>query len=237
MYPTRVMNQNGVLGAGNRQRITDFHAFLDEEEPEWRSWNLGHCCKKIDKFFCDQCFSNLVFRGGKSNFRYEKIRKYNPYWKDERNENISIINEVTCGNKPLGSIGAFTEDEYNKYIHLFDSNKLKYEEYVNHTAYKCFNVCRPENKKLSDLANLDVLADIYSLACKYNNVPNERSLKFDADAISLDIKKCNTSLHDYLDGFDGYYYNPVLFRSVMLWETGLVLGYPIWSTIGLLLEW
>lgn len=120
----------------------------------------------------------------------------------------ALLSRVFDGKKPIAIITIHNEKQKYDYIDRIDNTKYDYKLCI-YPITKCEYLAISPKGKLKDLFDLETLKKDYN----DNN-------------INIDIKSVeDKELKDYFDGWD--------IEDVNLWETGLILGYPIENTISL----
>lgn len=163
-------------------------------------------------------WSNLLFCGG------YKIRLANGEY---AGSNERLFEAVSKGNKPMGFMVFRSTEELNKMTHQIEESNLQHSiSERNHSAYP-YEIGLANNGTFGEWFDLNSVVEAYRLFSKelgFNVLSHEDELSI----LNLKERKLSTPLN----GFD--YSSPFKnnFNHVL---TGLILGYPIESTIAFLI--
>ena len=160
-------------------------------------------------------WDNLFFCGGYS------LEKPDGTYADKKEY---LVDAVIAGLKPIGFI-IVREDESEQIINKIKKNGLKYAINPHHWNGYC-EIGIANHGKIKDNFDIEAVIESYRLVSKglgYNLLTNEDEVK---------LRKISTSnLSDFISGFDYGNCEKKVFEDVL---TGLLLGYPIESTVSFL---
>ena len=150
------------------------------------------------------------------NFKNEMVNDINQHFcegwclDDLDLSNEALLNRTLQGEKPLAIVSEWEKDNLKKYIPKIDTDKFDYGIFP-HTLTTAHYLAVASKGKMKDLFDLETLKKDYSNA-----------------GINIDIVRVkDKTLKDYFIDWD----HDELLNKTNLWETGLILGYPIENTI------
>jgi len=154
----------------------------------------------------------------KINFKNKMVNDVNQHFaggwslKDMDLSNSALLKRVLEGDKPIGIIGEWEKKNLEQYLSEIDDRKFDCQELKFRKSGAHYLAIAPKGQ-LKNLFDLETLKQDYQ-----NN------------GIHIEIKKAGEKeLKDYFQDWDAQNSE----SKIELWETGLILGYPVENTISL----